>query len=599
MLATCYTAIPQHFNMLFRALLEIGYHPKCWREGTGAILPKANKSNYKLPKAYRIITLLNCLGKIAEKLVAKRLAYLCEVYNLLHPEQLGGRQQRSAVDAALSLVHDIEIARSDQLITSALFLDVKGAFDNVSKAGLLATMQSLGIPSPLITWTNHFMSDRKIALAFDGEKEGMEKMETGIPQGSPTSPILFLIYLKPLFDKLNTIHPSLKVPSYMDDVALVATGRSEKINCKILAEAALTAFRWAEENAVAFDDSKSELMHFTLKQKEDTSDSAKITLPNGTIISPSNKALRWLGVWFDRKLSFKHHVNTKVASAKRALGCLQRLANTESGLHPTAVRQLYIACITPISDFGAEVWWRGQQGLCSKLQLLQNNTVRKVTGAFRTTPMAALESEACIPPVRTRLNYLQQKMAIRILSMPEIHPIRVRCPDSYPPCYSTGRGDENGLFNQWHELELEGSARYQTQLDRILASVNHFIQPSSDVETFNTCAIPPWYQHGVDVSVSLSSKEEEAINHEALFERIHRDPGQTLYYTDGSMLDKHVGAGLVQVQDGKTNLNRSHSQYLGTQMEVYDAEMWAIQKAVALSITSNSTSCPWIKAPRQ
>ena len=88
-----YTAIPQHFNMLFRALLEIGYHPKCWREGTGAILPKANKPDYKLPKAYRIITLLNCLGKIAEKLVAKRLAYLCEVYNLLHPEQLGGRQQ--------------------------------------------------------------------------------------------------------------------------------------------------------------------------------------------------------------------------------------------------------------------------------------------------------------------------------------------------------------------------------------------------------------------------------------------------------------------------------------------------------------------------
>ena len=174
--------------------------------------------------------------------------------------------------------------------------------------------------------------------------------------------------------------------------------------------------------------------------------------------------------------------------------------------------------------------------------------------------------------------------------MPEIHPIRVRCPDSYPPCYSTGRGDENGLFNQWHELELEGSARYQTQLDRILASVNHFIQPSSDVETFNTCAIPPWYQHGVDVSVSLSSKEEEAINHEALFERIRRDPGQMLYYTDGSMLDKHVGAGLVQMQDGKASLNHSHSQYLGTQMEVYDAEMWAIQKAVALSITSNSTS---------
>jgi len=382
------------------------------------------------------------------------------------------------------------------------------------------------------------MSDRRIALAFDGEREGMERMETGIPQGSPTSPILFLIYLRPLFDKLNAIHPSLKVPSYMDDVALVATGCSERINCKILAEAASTAFRWAERNAVAFDDSKSELMHFTLKQKEDTSDNAKITLPNGAIISPSSKALRWLGVWFDRKLSFKHHVNTKVASAKRALGCLQRLANTESGLHPAAVRQLYMACITPISDFGAEVWWTSQQGLCSKLQVLQNNAVRKIMGAFRTTPSAALEAEASIPPVRTRLNHLQRKMAIRILSMPETHPLRVRCPDSYPPGYSTDRDDDNNQFCPWHEPEPEDkSTRYQTRLDRILASINQFIQPTDNVETFNACDIPPWNTHDIDITVSSASMEEEAGSHEALFERIYRDPGQVLLYTDGSMLE--------------------------------------------------------------
>ena len=109
------------------------------------------------------------------------------------------------------------------------------------------------------------MSNRRIVVAFNGEREGMERMETEIPQGSPTSPILFLIYLRPLFDKLNAIHLSLKVPSYMDDVVLVATGCSERINYKILAEAASTAFQWVERNAVAFDDSKSKLMHFTLK----------------------------------------------------------------------------------------------------------------------------------------------------------------------------------------------------------------------------------------------------------------------------------------------------------------------------------------------
>jgi len=39
--------------------------------------------------------------------------------------------------------------------------------------------------------------------------------------------------------------------------------------------------------------------------------------------------------------------------------------------------------------------------------------------------------------------------------------------------------------------------------------------------------------------------EEEAGSHEALFERIYRDPGQVLLYTDGSMLEEHVGAGVT------------------------------------------------------
>ena len=137
--------------------------------------------------------------------------------------------------------------------------------------------------------------------------------------------------------------------------------------------------------------------------------------------------------------------------------------------------------------------------------------------------------------------------------MPEIHPLRVRCPDSYPPCYFTSCNEENDLFHPWYKLEIEGSVKYQTQLDRILASLNHFLQPSSKVETFNACAIPPWYQHSINISVSSSSKEEEAEQHEALFERICKDSDQRLYYTDGSMLESHVGAGLIQVQDGKAN----------------------------------------------
>ena len=87
------------------------------------------KRNYTVPKSYRIITLLNCLGKISEKILATRLAYFAP--EMLDADQMGGRKQRSATDAVLALVHNIEMAKTRKNTVSYLLLDVKGAFDHV------------------------------------------------------------------------------------------------------------------------------------------------------------------------------------------------------------------------------------------------------------------------------------------------------------------------------------------------------------------------------------------------------------------------------------------------------------------------------------
>jgi hypothetical protein len=88
------------------------------------VIPKPNKPDYSNPKAYRPIALLNCLGKVLEKLMASRLSGMAETHDLLHPDQIGGRPQRSAIDAAMALTHDVEMGRSKRLTTTALFLDV-------------------------------------------------------------------------------------------------------------------------------------------------------------------------------------------------------------------------------------------------------------------------------------------------------------------------------------------------------------------------------------------------------------------------------------------------------------------------------------------
>ena len=146
-----YQIIPEIFHMIYKILIAEGYHLKCWRQGTGVILKKPGKPDYSLPKAYRMITLLNCLGKVAEKIMATRLSHLGETTNLLYKEQMGGRKKRSAVDAVLALVHDAEEAINNNKIFSCLLLDVKGAFDHVALNQLLKILRELHLPEPIMT----------------------------------------------------------------------------------------------------------------------------------------------------------------------------------------------------------------------------------------------------------------------------------------------------------------------------------------------------------------------------------------------------------------------------------------------------------------
>jgi len=74
---------------------------------------KINKLNYSISKTYRIITLLNCLDKVAEKIIAVQLSYTAEINDkLLNFDQMKDRKQRSAIDAVLNLVHDAQMTKS-------------------------------------------------------------------------------------------------------------------------------------------------------------------------------------------------------------------------------------------------------------------------------------------------------------------------------------------------------------------------------------------------------------------------------------------------------------------------------------------------------
>jgi ABC-type microcin C transport system permease subunit YejB len=108
---------------------------------------------------------------VAERVIAKRLGVLAEITNMIHPTQMGKRNQKSAIDASLLLYNNIQEQRKHGLVTSTVFVDVKGAFDHVFRNTLLAVLAQLGFSLSLISWLFAFLSERFLQLSFDGQMQ--------------------------------------------------------------------------------------------------------------------------------------------------------------------------------------------------------------------------------------------------------------------------------------------------------------------------------------------------------------------------------------------------------------------------------------------
>ena len=90
------------FSNLSNACLRLGHHPRQWQEATVAVVPKPNRTDPSLPKNYLLISFLECMGKLLEKIISNRLPFDINRYELVPTTQFGGRNAASTVDAGLT-----------------------------------------------------------------------------------------------------------------------------------------------------------------------------------------------------------------------------------------------------------------------------------------------------------------------------------------------------------------------------------------------------------------------------------------------------------------------------------------------------------------
>ena len=112
-------------------------------------------------------------------------------------------------------------------------------------------------------------------------------VETGVPQGSPVSPILFALFLSGLFPAVTNAVPDTDGLSFVDDVGWTATGGSIQEITDKLSRCAERASEWADKHAAQFDIEKTEAI--LLSRKRDTRERAGgFTIRVGTHEIPYN-----------------------------------------------------------------------------------------------------------------------------------------------------------------------------------------------------------------------------------------------------------------------------------------------------------------------
>jgi hypothetical protein len=158
------------------------------------------RDDYFAAKNYRPISLLECLSKLLEKAVSKRLLYAIDKHVLIPTTQFGTRAFSCTLDTGLTLMHDVQVAMGRGEKVGLLLFNIKGFFDHVKRDRLRLVMVNMGFPRKYCDWAHSFLTDQKVRLSFNNFTSDKMGQPVGT-SGKPTNVNLELFLV--IFDNPN------------------------------------------------------------------------------------------------------------------------------------------------------------------------------------------------------------------------------------------------------------------------------------------------------------------------------------------------------------------------------------------------------------
>lgn len=500
-----------------------GCVPQIWREADMIPVPKQGKDKKKVTN-YRPISLLSCPGKLMEQMVNSRLMWHLEKNNILSPSQAGFRPHRSTEDQITYITQMIEDGFQEKKQTIAVWIDIEKAFEKVWKAGLKVKLKKAKVSGLMFQWICQYLNNRQARVHVNGSYSRKRILKHGVPQGGVLSPTLFLVFINDIVKELpRNVYGAI----YADDMAIWCTEEYISTARYRIQEALTKIESWTKKWLIKINETKTTHTIFSLSTKNQ-----KVTLELDGHPLPVEDNPTYLGVKFDRRLTWKPQIERAEIRAKKRLGLMKKLAGTTWGADTRTLKSLYVGRVRPVLEYGMAAWSTAAKSNLGKVNRIQNQATRIITGAMKSTPIQQLETITGLESLESRQDTKLLTQAAKFKRLPD-HPMSTRILQP-----AKGRLKRTSFIQQSKMLEKTLDISNQTP---------------QQLRCFTE--LPPWGNHsmpeiycsipGITKKESLRDTELKQYTSEHISTEYPRSIW-THIYTDGSAENavKNGGAGI-------------------------------------------------------
>ena len=180
-------------HILFNKVLDSKSFPAEW--ATGLIVPLHKKGNYDDTNNYRGITLISCFAKLFTSILSNRLKQWAKSTDTCSDAQFGFKSDHSTIDAIFILKYLIDKQMQAKKRLYCAFIDLKKAFDSVSRTSLWFKMIKSGIDGKLFDIIRSMYEHIKLRVKYIGSLSDLFSCDVGLLQGEIISPFLFALFL--------------------------------------------------------------------------------------------------------------------------------------------------------------------------------------------------------------------------------------------------------------------------------------------------------------------------------------------------------------------------------------------------------------------